>query len=551
MKRRICVLLAVLACLSFIPFPALAAGYPDVPGDSWALSAIEKAAGYRLMEGVGGGKFGYGETVTRAQFVTIVCRMFGWEEVSPAAQSFADVAPGAWYYPYVETALLNGVFDAGGAFRPDEPILRGEMAVMLVRALGYGGIAESLSSSPLPFTDVTASRGYIAIAYDIGMTNGITPTEFGPSRTAKREEAATMLVRVYEKLVSKTEWYHGFYAFSSYPQRYVTDEMGAVSVGWSRLSYSAEKGAYLMTTSAGGNEYYIPSSYESIVSYLDGNGTKMNLLVFMDSAGGALKSVLLSESARAQAVDAIIGELEATYKTIGKNPYAGVTIDFEGLKGEEVKAGMNAFLRDLSGELEALGKSLYVAVQPVLDGEYFDGFDYRTIGELADKVILMAHDYNALSLAGFENTTYYRTTALTPINAVYRSLRAIADPETGVGDKSKIALAVSFSSLAWRTSDGKLVSPSPARPAVQTIYGRLKQADTVIGWSEEYRNPYATYRTEDGSEYFLWYEDSRSVAEKVRLARLFGITGVSVWRIGNIPDYPDEGLFYNALDALK
>jgi len=551
MKRKICILLSVILCFSLLSFPALAADYSDVPSDSWALSVIASATEYKLMEGVGGSEFGYGSTITRAQFATIICRMFGWDSVSPAGASFSDVKPDAWYYTYVETALSNGAFDKDTDFRPDEPILREEMAVMLVRALGYQGIAASLSSAALPFTDVTSSSGYIAVAYDIGMINGTSATTFSPSLTAKREEAAAMLVRIYEKLKSGTEWYHGFYAFSSYSQRYLSDNMDAVSVGWSRLSYSADEGVYLNTTASGGNAYYIPDSYESIVSYLEKNDTKINLLVYMDSVGGTAKSVLTSESARNQAVAAITNELTATYKTLGNNLYDGVTIDFEGLKGEETKAGMNAFLEELAAQLNILGKSLYITVQPVLDGEYYDGFDYKTIGGLADKVILMAHDYNTVSLAGFEGSTYYKTAALTPINSVYRSLKAITDPDTGVGDKSKIVLAISFKGMAWQISDGRLVSPTPAYPSTDTIYKRLTQTDTVIGWSEAYQNPYAAYTTEDGTQCFLWYEDARSVSAKVQLARLFGINDVSVWRLGIIPDYSDEGIYYDVTDALK
>ncbi|MEG2008638.1 MAG: S-layer homology domain-containing protein, partial [Oscillospiraceae bacterium] len=558
MKKLISLLLSGMLIFALLPLPASAsAGYKDVPVGSWAASSIEKTAQYKLMDGIGGGDFGYGAAITRAQFVTILCRMFAWE--STDAPGFSDVAPTQWYAPYINTALAHDVVDAGKTFRPDAPILREEMAVMLVRALGYKALAESASAYSLPFTDIAANRGYIAIAYDIGMINGTSASTFSPSATAKREEAAAMLVRVYEKLKSKTEWLQGFYAFSSYAQREVTREMDAVTMGWSRLSYSADKGAYLNTGSANGNEWTIPQSYESIVNYLDGNGTPMNLGVYMDTSdkvalpdgtkSNAARAVLLDETLRAQAVTAITDELTRVYSAVGKNPYSGVTIDFEGLKGAELKAGLNAFLTALSAKLKPLGKALYVTVQPATVGEYFDGFDYRTIGELADRVILMAHDYNATSLAGFEGSSYYKTTALTPIEQVYYSLRAATDAETGVRDRSKLALALSFSSLAWQIKDGKLISPTPATPAVSTIYKRLLQPGTVIGWSEQYQNPYATYSTEDGSEYFLWYEDARSVTAKLQLARLFGINGVSVWRIGNLPNYPDPSIFYNLPEA--
>jgi spore germination protein YaaH len=247
-----------------------------------------------------------------------------------------------------------------------------------------------------------------------------------------------------------------------------------------------------------------------------------------------------------------VAELSRPYDAIGKNPYSGVTLDFEGLRGSALKSGYNDFLTELSAKLKPLGKSLYVAVQPAsADGQYYDGFDYRTIGQLADKVILMAHDYNVLSLNSYIGTTWFKTTALTPIDQVYYALRAITDPKTGVENKDKIALAISFSSLGWKISGDRLISGTPVKPATATIYSRLTASGTVMGYSDTYKNPYITYTTEAGEQIFLWYEDSRSVGDKVQLAKLFGIHGVSLWRLGQVPNYMDEGLYYNVMESLK
>ena len=108
-------------------------------------------------------------------------------------------------------------------------------------------------------------------------------------------------------------------------------------------------------------------------------------------------------------------------------------------------------------------------------------------------------------------------------------------------DRSKITLAISLSSLAWETDGrGLLVDGTPMRPNTSTIYSRLS-GGAQIGWSDTYWNPYATYTTESGQNIFLWYEDQRSVEVKVDLARMFGITSVSVWRLGLIPNYDDNG----------
>ena len=53
------------------------------------------------------------------------------------------------------------------------------------------------------------------------------------------------------------------------------------------------------------------------------------------------------------------------------------------------------------------------------------------------------------------------------------------------------------------------------------------------------RSPMARYTGDGGERYILWYEDARSVADKLTLARMFGIGGASVWRLGIIPAYTD------------
>lgn len=548
MKRVFSIVLALALVFAMAP-AALAAStaYSDVPSSSWAVDVINDATEHKLMEGVSDGVFGYGKSVTRAQFTTMICRMFGWSETSPATATFSDVPTDKWYYKYVETALSNGAFDADGKFRPDEAITREDMAVMLVRGLGYKSLASQVESYGNDFTDVKTNVGYITIAKDIGMVEGTGGGKFNPQNTAKREEAAAMLVRVYKKYISETQWTHGFYAISSYSQKELAAEMDAVSLGWSRMVWDSQNGARLNTTTSGGNEYSIPTEYSLITNYLDGKGTKAHLSVFMTTAqtvttssgaSNSLRELLKTEESRTQAVTAIIEEATRTYDLIGKSPYSGVTIDFEGLFASD-KGNFTAFIEKLAKELKSRNMTLYVAVHAALpDGEYYDGYDYKAIGAAADKLILMAHDYSPTSLSGFEGSKWHENTPLTPFAQVYYALRAVTDPDTGVSDSSKVVLAISFTAVAWQVgTDGFLSSATPQYPAASRVYERMNQADTVTAYSDYYRNPYMTYKTDEGQRVFLWYENEQSVSDKLELARLFGIDQVSVWRLGLIPEY--------------
>ncbi len=202
MKARILSLFLALTLLTGSASPALAAGgYSDVPKNHWAAQSVRRAGELGLFQGVGGGRFGLGEPITRAAFVTALVRLFGWEAERPQSPAFSDVPAGAWYFSAVETAFAHDAFRLQqGRFRPEEPITREEMAVMLVRSLGYTSLAVTLGAEECPFTDVSVSPGYITLAYDLGIVGGTGNGRFDPGSSAAREQAAAVLVRVYDKL---------------------------------------------------------------------------------------------------------------------------------------------------------------------------------------------------------------------------------------------------------------------------------------------------------------------------------------------------------------
>lgn len=539
MKRGIAWLLGIAMAVSLAVVPASAVGaYQDIPADSSLAGDIQKAVDYGLMNGYDDDTFGYADSMTRAQFVGVLYRMMSaqWagRVTTPTAPSFTDVSADHTWYTQIEAAVQMDVLDAGGTFRPNDPITRGEMAEMLVRALGLRGAAELCEKkAALPFTDVTTRRGYITVAYDIGMTKGTSATTFGPDLTATRGQAAAMLARIYEKLSQRATWTHGFYAISSYSQLDLTDRMEAVSAGWSRMTWDGSS-ALLATTSANGNEFAVPEGYETVAETLSDSGIPLNLNVFMDAASG-VSALLASESGRSQAIEQILNELTIPYEVYGDNPYSGVTIDFEGLRAAD-KQNFSAFLTELSAKVHDLDKTVYVCVSPVLStGSYYDGYNYSTIASVADKVILMAYDYDPKSLAGYEGTEYYKTAAQAPMDQVYWSLRTMVQQ---VGDPSKIVLGFSCKNVAWKIDEsGKLVDGTPVYPTNDTVWKRLQQSDTVTGWSDTYQMSYAIYTTEDGGRYFLWYQSSESVQAAANMASLLGVTSVSIWRIGNIPMY--------------
>ena len=532
MKRITAYVLALVLTCS-CAFPVAGAYYADVPSNSALAGEVEKAVRYGLMNGYSQAQFGYSDTMTHAQFIVVLTRMMEWQ--TPSAEEADEITSAmalpkeisSQYRCAIACAAAHDVIEKTEPFRPNSPATRAEMAEMLVRALGLKACAvDAEKETGLPFTDVSDKRGYITVAYEIGMTKGLTDITFGPDRTATRAQAAAMLVRIYEKLQQQTAFVHGFYAISSYSQLALAQSMDTVSAGWSRMTWDGTA-AVLNTTAEGGNEYHIPFGYEEVTASL----SHLNLSVFMD--GQKLKEMLASESGRTQAVQQIVGEVSRAYGQTGRNPYEGVTIDFEGLRTPQ-RESFSDFLRQLQSALRKLDKKLFVCVPPVLTSStYYDGYDYRVIGGLADRVILMAYGYGPQNMNGFTGTEYYKTAATAPIASVYAALRYAASEIA----PSKLLLGFSVANTAWKIDEnGKLLSETPVHLSNETVMKRMSQSDTEHGWSQTYQQSYAIYRTEDGSRYFLWYQDASSVQAALNAARLLGVNGISVWRIGSIPD---------------
>ena len=175
--------------------------YTDVPDDHWAAESIKEATSLGIFQGVSENRFGLGQPISRAEFVTALVRYFGWEAVTPQRSTYADVSPDAWYASAVETARANGAVAASGReFRPEEVVNRADMASMLLRSLGYTYLAGAASEYSVPFNDVTVNRGFITLAYDLGLMTGTAERTFDPEAPATREQAATLLVRVHAQL---------------------------------------------------------------------------------------------------------------------------------------------------------------------------------------------------------------------------------------------------------------------------------------------------------------------------------------------------------------
>ncbi len=543
-----------------------AKSFNDVPEGHWAYKAVHDLRSLEITDGIGNNEFGIGRTLKRSEFVTFLTKLMQWELIKPEQGSFTDnIDTTQWYYAYIETALKHGVIlNDSDSFRVDDPITREEMAVMIVRALAYDSLANQLAYLGSPFNDILQNTGYITIAKDFGIINGVGDNLFQPNNTAKREEAAAMMMRMYEKLNRPINELHAFYAISSANQANMIPKLDSVGFGWSRLEYDTESNQVVLNTVRNNdNEYGIPTGFSQPLTTAKENNASTQLMVFAkndmisnssESNVPLVEYVITRPEIRKQVIDSIVSQIKTTTADDVTVSFDGVVIDFEEMKGDLLKQSFNVFLEELKRELDKSNKLLYVAVHPErrLGQAYFDGYDYKTIGEIADKIILMAHDYYAKQLTDVEMQSGYTITPLSPIDEIYYALKAITAVDTGVQDVSKIWLQFSYDSVQWKLKDGEIINKYPYNPSYEAIYQRLAMDGVTLNYSDQYQNPYATfYDDRDGTNNVLWYEDSRSIQAKIDLAKMFGVQGISLWRLGNIPNYEEQPLKNAYLDVWQ
>ena len=144
MKKTIRILAVIFAIILIIPttvfakdgdIPFESSRFIDVKESSWYYDAVMYVSNEGLMLGVDETHFAPKQNITRAQLVTVLCRLAGVSYGYPVPAPFKDVKDGKWYsFPVAWASqwdIVVGYED--GTFKPDRSITRSEMATVLSR----------------------------------------------------------------------------------------------------------------------------------------------------------------------------------------------------------------------------------------------------------------------------------------------------------------------------------------------------------------------------------------------------------------------------------
>jgi N-acetylmuramoyl-L-alanine amidase len=162
-----------------------AVSFKDVPSNYRAYKEIAYLTEGKIAYGDAGYFYPYRD-VSRAEAIAFVGRSIGLNGTKRETQ-FSDVPMQTFASGYIQDAAEKNMVTsliADGTFKPDQPITRGEMALVINAAFGYEGV-----------NDVNEAANALKIR---GIAQGISAADFGIDLKIKRADFAVFLARAID-----------------------------------------------------------------------------------------------------------------------------------------------------------------------------------------------------------------------------------------------------------------------------------------------------------------------------------------------------------------
>ena len=197
--------------------------------------------------------------------------------------------------------------------------------------------------------------------------------------------------------------------------------------------------------------------------------------------------------------------------------FPGINLDLEGVKKQN-ESNFTAFIEDITTALHQHNFDLYLCVPAKWehndDSSWSGAYNYLALGELVDKIIIMAYDYHWPGGP---------PGAIAPLNWV----QDVIDYAIINIPLEKIILGIGFYGYEWVIN-----SEEPGRgltyPQIKSL--QLKY-NTMIEWDQDSSSPYLRYQ-ESQQEHEIWFENMVSIKEKIKLVKSYQLAGAAFWRLG-------------------
>ena len=178
--------------------------------EHWAANAIDTAVHKGWVNGYPDNTFRPNNTLTRADFVTLLARLSGELLEAVTESPFPDVPVKSYYAESVAWAVKAGIINGfeDGTFLPKEPITREQMAHIMTLYLKHKGMdvqATDDCADKIPDLDQihAYAKNDVLFCYANDLLKG-KGDGFVPQGNATRAEACTIMLRISEYLDAHT-----------------------------------------------------------------------------------------------------------------------------------------------------------------------------------------------------------------------------------------------------------------------------------------------------------------------------------------------------------
>lgn len=246
------------------------------------------------------------------------------------------------------------------------------------------------------------------------------------------------------------------------------------------------------------------------------NGIEPMLVLTPFTQGGfnnqLIQTLVEEESVRENVITNLL-------KVVEEKGYVGVDVDFEYVRVQN-REGYAEFIGELRAAMNEKGYRVSVALAPKTSsdqkGLLYEGIDYALLGEQADRLFLMTYEW------GY---SYGPPMAVAPLTKV----RQVVEYALTQIPAEKLLMGIPNYGYNWTLPYEKGVTKAETIGNVGAV--RLAVAyGAPIQYDQEAQSPYFIYRNQ-GREQEVWFEDVRSIAAKIELAKEYELYGVGYWNL--------------------
>lgn len=273
--------------------------------------------------------------------------------------------------------------------------------------------------------------------------------------------------------------------------------------------------------------YFNSAYFTGIRIQAKNNGTKV-LLAIKSFDNTTIDKIISNSTATKYLIKQLIN-------LINKYDLDGINIDFEYTTDRSVQFPtskyLNGFLEEISKSLKKENPKIIISIDINATAVFNDNaFNMTRIGRTVDQVIVMAYDYRQPNsiFAGPVAPLYGEQNE----HSIWESIHVL----DGRVKSQKVILAVPLYGYEWQTmSENNKSSVIPQSGALAT-YKRVKEIlkerdDVKKHWDNIAKSPWLSYR-EFGEIKQIYYEDERSIIEKIKFAKERKLGGIAFWALG-------------------